>query len=1330
MRVLPLESLLLLVLALPAAAQEDPRLAGTGRYRAFLERRPYHVEVFEDLYEAAVAAGALEPLVALYEERLAGDAADSAARVVLVRLAARAGRLERAEELARPLGETALEPLLLLARLRVHAGQPARAAALYEQAFDAAEGLAEQRDVLRQLAAAKLLTDDLSGARSAFLRLAQLDPLSFPARVEAADFLAHAGLHDDAARQYAEAVALASDDAARRCHALAALGTEREALHDGAAALEAYDEALALLGRSHWLRRDLLARVLALHETAGTLDTWIERCASSASAEGGRPEDFERWAQALQRARRADDAARVLADAAARFPRDAALSDALLANAEARGDPDARVAELERRRLAAPADRELLLRLGDAHVAARDVDRAERAWSAAVELAGEDVETLCAVAARWLRAREVGRARACLERAAARDPRDVAAARELYEVLCVHSDPVDAATQLEVLAGLAAGSAQGLTDVAELFVERGDRARACALLAEACRLRPDAAPAHARRAELLVLEGDTAGAREALRTLIAVAGDAPQRTAALRRLEQLLATPAARAAWIERERAARGPDDPTAYLVLAHLHERHDPDRAIVRYRDFLGVIGGGDKEARLALIEQLSRARRYPEALQELAALAASDPRERSGALLRKATLLESLGRDDEALAALAVVRRDAKNSPDLLERLAQRYEALERDDLALEALEHALRLDPGDARIARALGHFYGRADHRSKARQRLLLAWRNATGDEQREEIAAEIWSLFAHDADRERELESLQRRCAENPFDSEAPQLLLEFRLLGRDHVQAGALAELMLRRRPDDARYVRARARARFLAGDLDGTAADVRRLAALGHTPDDLIVAMVSALIEERGERGTAEALELGRLASDPARVGRALMVAGHYRRAADFLRGYAEQHGLANEELVALLTELRRYLDDFPDFAIQVFEAAELRLGPSVDRAQRLGYLYHEIGDDARALDYGRRLVELGADDEALEGYFFGIERFDELSTMRAREAYLQRSNAEAVRAALARFLVNRYDAPAALQLLEDLALDADHDGGRPLGIGPREWRLELAGWQRSLLLRNPTQRDARRAALLERALADEPLGASAWAQLLWLVEPDARAVHRDRRREAQRLLSPGAQQELLAQHPDSPELLGVLADWAVRDGRRRAAIGLYRRLLERFDDDPELAAWDAARSARTAAQHRARVEAALPADLRARVEDQLELVASLHRVARGAGPRRIEALPSRAEVALHLVQCLARTGQDDAARVVLERLAPAETDVEGLVTYAALCSTARLQPELSRALGALYELAHERFEGHPRIRDAGTWRGDLRADLEQMGRWCVARRLLGLDS
>lgn len=1254
--------------------------------------RPYHGRVFADYVEGARLAGGLGPAIEAYAERAGGG--DGAAAVVHARLVAETGRLGEAIELLLVAGGGDARCDALVGRLRLRAGDPRGALAPLGRARAGLPSGDERREVARLEAEAYLRLGERAAAIDAFRALVAQDPDDLALRTEVADACARGGLIEEAFAQYREAERIAGADPEARSRALAARGRLHEVCleHDDAAA--AYGEARALLGRDHWLKLELLERLVRLHGLAGRLDGWCDELALAAAAHPERLEAQEELARVLCATGRADEAIAALARAAERFPDDPSLARRRLELARRHGRPEDRIALLEERLgrdASDPLAGELRLELAEALVAAGELGAARAQWERALSLRPDDAELAARVARGHEELGDGARAEELLRRALELAPADVERFGDLARHLRRRGE---SAAVGELLAGGVdrfSGSPAALEVLAALAVDLGEPDLAEAPLVRALALAAAESPARERvvesLAELLARLGRPDQARPLWRSLLD-GEDAPGRVE--RALAGLVATYPSHAALVtaagaERERARSAASGRGAFrAAIAMFRELGDPAAArelhvelLARYPD--------DRRAREELAELYAAEERFDLALTELDELARRFPLSARAARLRQVELLAGLGREEDAAEALEELVRAAPDRPAALEEAADAFARLGRAERAIEVLASALVIDPLDAPRHLRLARLCLAALRFPDAYHHLRVAHRHGAA-EVRGEALEELHRLLADQGRLAHELELLAREVERHPFDLDAALLLAELHVREREVRQALAVLSELVARRPYALEVLERRADVYRRVGLWDEAAEDLRRVRALARGPrPDLDYALLAASL---ASGATGEALSLARRCDDPLRAAEVLVEHGRASDAVDLLEG-ARRDAAASPELDRALGEALAGLGRSAE-AAEALERYFLGGGADPVVLARLGDLLHGLGDRDGALAVGRRLARAGAGAAAVRAWFERKGWLDEWAELVAGRARADPRDEAGVVAAAAELESVGAAAAVRLELLRELERLARVDGVGPPARSADHW----AGWLRGIeLAALRSDRDAAAARVDElRASLDGPgpPDPRLAADLAWLADR-ARPLRAD----AERL------ERALAAAPDSIVLLSAVADRAEHLGRHEAAARHYGALAAALESGGRPAE-ERRELERMLHERAALLRKALRPDVRASLEAPLiDALAVTALVTEAIAGRPAGTAIEAAEARRRRAEALARAGRVDEARRALEAeldASPHELDRwRALLAGAAALVRAGLHDDAEAALRDVEERQREMAAAAP---------------------------------
>ncbi|MEE8467545.1 MAG: tetratricopeptide repeat protein [Planctomycetota bacterium] len=1322
------------------AEQESAERAAArlNRFRSYLDRAPYHERIFDGLLNAARDDGGVASLLRHYAARVALDPDDQAGWVLLARLHAHERRWREAARALRHVDPPSARSLWLLGRMELDAGRLEEALIALERARLHATDDPELADkILEEHAQVMLLRGDLPGARRAYLDLAHRNRGDFARLMDTAALLAAANLLGDAVTILQEARELAKDDVARTCKVLAELGRLRERAHEGDQALACYTEAIALMARGHWLRRELLERSLALHRRAGTLLAAADEYRRILERDGADLDARTALVQALTLAGREREAAALLRQATELTPGDLALSARYAQALLLLGEHAAHTAELQRALEIAPGDRERRFVLGRTLAEGGDLQGAAREWSRLFPAGTRDAALPDArdaaprhapalgdrVAREWEKLGEPQRAMTLYAAGIQAEPRTVRRYGDLARLFAANGERERARQLLGRAEVQVAGRENALDELAGLYHELGDLESARRTLEAAHAAGPARLERLGRLARLHLELGQRDRALEVLRRWIdrssGSAADRHPRALALEQYAELF-----RGAAREREVArltselAQDSRQPGTYVRLAYLHRlERSPEAACVVLARLLEH-WPEDVAARLDLAQLLERAGRTDAALEQLERLVSIDPVRAADYLLRQSTLLAARGRGDLALESLGRVRATRPRDPATWIELARRYERLADAGRAAECLDRAILLDPSDGAIHMARARLAAVLGQPQRARDGYLEAWRKGQPATRQRALRA-LHQLLEESADLDRELRTLRLRRRRNPYDTETPRMLAELLLLEDQPRNAVAVLDDLLRRETDAADLLRLRARAYVQSRRHSSSLRDLRRLLALGQDVDDLLEDFVAQHLQ-RGDVG--QALEVGYLCSDPLGVGQLFLSRARQRSGLDFLRRYARRKHGPSGAVLLLMADLHVALDEDRS-AIKVLLEHESQEGPRWETSARLGVLYHALGERRRALQCGQRMLELHAPPGEVERYFEKQGNREALTELRCRRVLESATDPQAVELGLEALLADRYDAPAALGLLRKLRNRAATHGLFPSDTELVDWNRTLDDWVLRFYERNARLVRPRLDELLRRSFA---ISSAEWVELLWLDHLQGSEQPSILRHSARSRNPTSPAERAIQRFPGSARVLHAAARWSEEEGALALARGLYGRLAEVLTAEYDVGR-ERERLARSAADHaRAVLTGSPPHPGLALGSPLLERLARLTEPPLDQGQGLPRTVCTRATALARHARLLARAGRRDAARACLAQL-PDLPD-EALLRWIDRASV-HLDANLASEAGAILvrvARTRERLAREPELLAFEEWRADVDAALRDVAaRYALARVL-----
>ena len=238
-----------------------------GRYKAALRRNPNNKGALRALTSMYKRYRSLKQLVREYHAETKRFPKRFSSLVVLGHLYRQLGDNPRAKkqyEAAAALQPNHSAILIALGDLYKREGQLAKATAAYQSALKGAKGSAK-RQLLQLLADLALDADDMATARKYYEQLISLDPKNTRYSLELADALYRNKKYGDAIAVLKALETRVAKDTFRRVEVISKIGQAHEANGNDDAAIAEYRRAMGKIGRTYYLRRELIARVIDIY---------------------------------------------------------------------------------------------------------------------------------------------------------------------------------------------------------------------------------------------------------------------------------------------------------------------------------------------------------------------------------------------------------------------------------------------------------------------------------------------------------------------------------------------------------------------------------------------------------------------------------------------------------------------------------------------------------------------------------------------------------------------------------------------------------------------------------------------------------------------------------------------------------------------------------------------------------------------------------------------------------------------------------------------------------------------------------------------------------
>lgn len=237
------------------------------RYKSMLSSNPDDDFAFRKLTLLYQTHSSLDRLLLEYHSLTEKNPRNYAAYVVLGKLYMQIDRFEEslaALEKARTIDPARYEAWKLLGEWHMRKRQYAQARTFLDGALERITTPAVRERTLRDLVRLCVLGGDPEGGAKYFASLIQLKPNDFQTRWDYAEILAEAMQFDDARREYDTLFKMAAGDTRRKVDVLKATGILLERMGRDTEAVDLYWKAMAMTAPDHWVRNELIGRMVAI----------------------------------------------------------------------------------------------------------------------------------------------------------------------------------------------------------------------------------------------------------------------------------------------------------------------------------------------------------------------------------------------------------------------------------------------------------------------------------------------------------------------------------------------------------------------------------------------------------------------------------------------------------------------------------------------------------------------------------------------------------------------------------------------------------------------------------------------------------------------------------------------------------------------------------------------------------------------------------------------------------------------------------------------------------------------------------------------------------
>ncbi|MCZ6602680.1 MAG: tetratricopeptide repeat protein, partial [Planctomycetota bacterium] len=350
------------------------------KYRAMLERNPYHDLALTKVLQFAAEENTIDALVEEFQSLVRENASEPGYRFILARLYQRGDRLVEAVSELEQIAETNDHLLGLLGEIYTQQGEFLRAAETLEKAAEQAKDEKSLRKLYRAIGDLHLAQGKKEKAAAAYRKIIEIDPESFYLRQGVAETLAEGGLLEEALGDWRALLDLARDDSSKRCAVLREMGRIHERRKDFDEALSHYTRAAQLLRRGNWMKADIESRIVRVHRERGTLDALEEEVRKRIEANPQEIDPHIFLAMVLEEKGEVDRAAEAIGAATRSFPDDLDLGKRRIALLRDIGDSETQVQEYQRLIARHPEEVDLYIELGRIFAREEKFSQAKLQW--------------------------------------------------------------------------------------------------------------------------------------------------------------------------------------------------------------------------------------------------------------------------------------------------------------------------------------------------------------------------------------------------------------------------------------------------------------------------------------------------------------------------------------------------------------------------------------------------------------------------------------------------------------------------------------------------------------------------------------------------------------------------------------------------------------------------------------------------------------------------------------------------------------------------------------------------------------------------------------
>lgn len=665
------------------------------RYQQLVDQSPEKSYAFTQLMATVGKGAQYAKLLADYEKKVAAKPQNFNLRMVLGHMYQYGGRTNEAIQSYKKALEIKKTPLAYMSIAAAEADNRnfEQAVTAYEAASNLNPNKEQKQEIWRALAEIAIYRRDMDRAKVCFSELIKLEPNSLFIRRELAQIYEQNKLFDEARAVLEDAKKIASSQDKDQIELDIAVLYEQQGNDDEA--LARYEALSKRLGASHWMQRELGARIIDIHRRRGN----VAELAKVLETQWKSPSYQQRLelADLYDETSNPDKALEHLKKAIASSPKLPEGHEKLVRFYRSHGQIE-KMFEARRALIkAVPDNPEYRFELYEDYIAQKQIDKALGVLDETQKKYTDKFDVQRRVAEYYQMNGRSQKARDIYESWVKKHPSDLEALEALGDHYDSSGEHKKAAATWQKIEQLPIDKATKLETLARIYDEHGYGTEAEELYAKTLAASPKDCYAHSQYADILTRNGKQVEAIEAWNAMARTCSAAPTRTVAARQLAQLYQARGGQKNAIAqyRGRCESHPDSLADALLFASVAQAMDmPAEAIPTLQAF-AERNPSQTEALTALNELQAASGDVEAARKTLEKLAGYSETEKRDALIAMSDLDLQMGDLGAARDHLAEALKLNANDADTHERLGDIYRKMRLYQEAANNYETAFQID-----------------------------------------------------------------------------------------------------------------------------------------------------------------------------------------------------------------------------------------------------------------------------------------------------------------------------------------------------------------------------------------------------------------------------------------------------------------------------------------------------------------------------------------------------------------------------------------------------------------------------------------------------------